>query len=63
MLRLPGTTTAPPRAQIAEPDSEQVDGSISPERKAHSELNTFASAPLRRSIATTWPWYGGASPV
>ena len=61
-LPLPGSTTTPPRPQIAEPDSSQEDGSIKPSRSLQSALKTLTRRPESARIATTCPWYGGASP-
>ena len=62
-LAVPGCTTAPPRAQIAESLAPQVLGVMIEWRFEHSVLKTPSMCPLARPISTTWPWYGGASPM
>ena len=59
----PGSMTAPPRERIAESLAEQLLGTIRPRLFEHSVLNTVRTRPLARSISTTWPWYGGMSPM
>jgi hypothetical protein len=58
-----GSTTAPERAQIAAPLSGHVLGSIRPARSLQRAFQTLTIRPVRLSIAATWPWYGGASPM
>ena len=53
---MPGSTTAPARAQIAESESGQVDGSMISCRSEQSAFQTWTISPLARSIETTWPW-------
>ena len=53
---LPGSTTAPARAQIAASDSGQLDGSMISSRSEQSAFQTWTIRPLARSIETTWPW-------
>ena len=56
MRPVPGTTTAPERAQIADPVSEHVLGWIRPWLFEHSALKTRTTFPDPLSIRTTWPW-------
>ena len=59
-----GSITAPARPQIAESlAGHDFGGSISPWRFEHSEFHTAVIRPLARLIVTTWPWYGGMSPM
>jgi hypothetical protein len=53
----------PPRERIAESLAEQVLGTCSSRRSAHSVLNTLTSLPPERSITATCPWYGGVTDV
>ena len=47
---MPGTTTTPPRPQIAESLSAQLEGVISPVRFEHSEFQTWRMRPVAASI-------------
>ncbi len=58
-----GSTAAPFRDQMAESLDEHELGRISVCRFAQSEFHTCAIRPVRSDIVTTWPWYGGASPI
>jgi hypothetical protein len=62
-LPLPGTTTAPERAQIAESLDPHVDGWMIRWRSAQREFQTWTMRPFAGLSVTTWPWYGGASPM
>src|SRR5262249_28385068 len=53
---LPGSTTTPARAQIAESLSGQVDGWMIACRSLQSEFQTWTRRPEPASIAATWPW-------
>src|ERR1700683_4872469 len=57
-----GSTTAPPRDQMPEPEYGHDVGAGKPRSPLHSELKTFV-APSRKRTLTTWPLYGGASPL
>src|SRR5439155_24858154 len=58
-----GSTTAPERAQIAESLDRHELGLISRWRSLQSEFQTWTIAPVVARNVTTWPWYGGASPM
>src|SRR5262249_8701198 len=58
-----GSTTAPERAQIAESLDPHDDGWITACRSEQSEFHTATMRPFARFSVTTWPWYGGASPM
>ena len=61
--RPPGARTAPARPQIAESLAPHELGTMIRRRSEHSELKTERMRPDAASIETTWPWYGGASPM
>ena len=60
---MPGSTTTAFRPQIAESLALQVRGTISACRLEQSEFQTCRIRPVPVAIVTTWPWYGGASPM
>ena len=55
--------SAEERAQIAASLSGQVSGTCSDVRSLQRALKTPTTRPDTASSATTWPWYGGASPM